>query len=378
MLYIIEIDCICLFILGFIFNRIHSSKNTLTSSRYFTMSILFSMIAITEEIVNMCLEAKLFGPLSEWVPLNKTLIVIYYVSTVAATYYWFLHCGYTINKKQFSKRKVVILSSTFVFMTFTLSFLSCFNEWYFYFDNNNIYHRGPYFFINTIFCYLYAIGAFGICVFAARREKDYIKRKSYKLLAMYIIFPFGLSIIQLFSREIPTNHIGMTIPVWFIYTMMQELQISTDNLTNMNNRNQLKKYAEIVTANYQNDCSLYLFMIDVDKFKHINDTYGHAEGDNALVLTSDILKDVANEFGGFVARYGGDEFTFIASFDMDGTADVIKKRICEASERASKNKEYLLSLSVGYAKFLEGMKVSDWFSKADKNMYFEKERKKQA
>ena len=49
-------------------------------------------------------------------------------------------------------------------------------------------------------------------------------------------------------------------------------------------------------------------MMDMDHFKHINDEYGHLEGDAALVLLAGILKKVCVNYNGVLARYGGDEF----------------------------------------------------------------------
>lgn len=52
-------------------------------------------------------------------------------------------------------------------------------------------------------------------------------------------------------------------------------------------------------------------MMDADGFKQINDHYGHVEGDHALQVVSKALKDVCSMSGGFIARYGGDEFVVL-------------------------------------------------------------------
>jgi diguanylate cyclase (GGDEF)-like protein len=52
------------------------------------------------------------------------------------------------------------------------------------------------------------------------------------------------------------------------------------------------------------------FLVDVDNFKTVNDTYGHAIGDKALIATANFLSDIIGEKG-IVGRYGGDEFMFV-------------------------------------------------------------------
>mgnify|MGYP002737656633 CR=1 FL=1 len=56
---------------------------------------------------------------------------------------------------------------------------------------------------------------------------------------------------------------------------------------------------------------VYLLMMDADGFKQINDRYGHVEGDHALQVISAALKEVCSASGGFIARYGGDEFVVL-------------------------------------------------------------------
>ena len=56
---------------------------------------------------------------------------------------------------------------------------------------------------------------------------------------------------------------------------------------------------------------VYLLMMDADGFKQINDHHGHVEGDHALQVISTVLKDVCSASGGFIARYGGDEFVVL-------------------------------------------------------------------
>jgi diguanylate cyclase (GGDEF)-like protein len=82
-----------------------------------------------------------------------------------------------------------------------------------------------------------------------------------------------------------------------------------DPLTGLINRNYFREQVEIELKRIGRDGgSSALFFIDLDRFKFINDTYGHAAGDRLLVAVSNLLKQRMRE-GDLVGRFGGDEFT---------------------------------------------------------------------
>lgn len=80
---------------------------------------------------------------------------------------------------------------------------------------------------------------------------------------------------------------------------------NTDFLTGLYNRRSLYQYLH----NNRNGRLLNLLYVDLDYFKHVNDTYGHKVGDDALILTAKVLRECfKNEF---IARIGGDEFLIV-------------------------------------------------------------------
>jgi len=88
---------------------------------------------------------------------------------------------------------------------------------------------------------------------------------------------------------------------------------TTDELTGLFNRRgfyNLGKYA--ITSARRRAEPLTLAWLDLDKFKYINDTFGHEEGDNALRAMANLLRDSFRE-ADLLVRYGGDEFAIIFS-----------------------------------------------------------------
>lgn len=117
-----------------------------------------------------------------------------------------------------------------------------------------------------------------------------------------------------------------------------------------------------------------LVLIDLDKFKEINDTYGHLIGDK--VLTHFALK--LKESEGRIVRYGGDEFLII--FDQNHTANQIdmkmKKMLTYWKTMSFKSDHYnfKINFSYGIATFDIDSNVEDVISQADNAMYRHKSR----
>lgn len=122
-----------------------------------------------------------------------------------------------------------------------------------------------------------------------------------------------------------------------------------DELTGLYNRRGFMTLAEHqMRLSRRKQSAFYLIFADLDGMKIINDTYGHKEGDQALVQTAHLLKET---FRGsdIVARMGGDEFAIFAIEPAASSADQIAKRFQDniAAFNAKQTKPYALSVSVG-------------------------------
>ena len=159
---------------------------------------------------------------------------------------------------------------------------------------------------------------------------------------------------------------------------MQTL-VSVDALTRLNNRGQINRYME--QLRYKEESHIFAMMIDVDNFKTINDTYGHAEGDRALMLVSDALKKTCGWIQSpvFLGRYGGDEFTIIIQDPAEDKQPKEIERVIHsnmAEARKEQNLPYKLEVSVGYAELIdESDTMHDCLNRADKKLYMAKKSK---
>jgi diguanylate cyclase (GGDEF)-like protein len=107
----------------------------------------------------------------------------------------------------------------------------------------------------------------------------------------------------------------------------------TDHLTGLNNRLGLeRKLAHLMKENVQgHPTPFFLLLIDLDKFKEVNDTYGHKAGDMVLIHFSSILTGILRKTD-FIARLGGDEFVVLLCdlTNQSKAIDIAGKIITEA------------------------------------------------
>lgn len=106
-----------------------------------------------------------------------------------------------------------------------------------------------------------------------------------------------------------------------------EQEAHTDNLTSLHNRRAFDKHFYMEEKSAQrNDQPLALIMIDVDYFKKLNDSLGHAEGDNCLVEIGKILQQVTTRPRDFAARFGGEEFVILLpETPLEGAIQIANK-----------------------------------------------------
>lgn len=103
-----------------------------------------------------------------------------------------------------------------------------------------------------------------------------------------------------------------------------------DPLTDLPNRLQLREHLEAVSARVRRGDAFALFYLDLDRFKHINDSYGHAVGDELLKAVAGRLQNCIREID-LVARIGGDEFVIVQTFiETHGDTAMLAKRIIAA------------------------------------------------
>ncbi|WP_304038983.1 GGDEF domain-containing protein [Fibrobacter succinogenes] len=230
-----------------------------------------------------------------------------------------------------------------------------------------------YYMLLAIMPMLYWITATIRGVIRAREVQNQPNFRTYLIVASYtpgVLIAGGAQVF--FALTTPLFCFWCTFIILFVYLHLQNQLISTDSLTMLNNRNRLHDF--LLQQREEKDS--FVIMVDVDHFKQINDTYGHAEGDRALVLVSQALKKACEQlsYSMFLCRYGGDEFLMIAQTDVpDEVVKKIKDCLQEEVEKENGSRSYTIEASMGFARW-DGRPDSfkESMVNADKKMYEDK------
>ncbi len=151
----------------------------------------------------------------------------------------------------------------------------------------------------------------------------------------------------------------------------------TDGLTNLFNSryfySQLK--GEIDRSNRYNH-PLSLLLLDIDKFKTYNDSFGHLAGDKVLVRLGKVIKSCLRKMDS-AYRYGGEEFTVILPETVGPEAAKVAERIRGkvALEKFTneQKKPIIITISIGATEYRSQEDVTEFVQRADKAMYVSKQ-----
>lgn len=137
-----------------------------------------------------------------------------------------------------------------------------------------------------------------------------------------------------------------------------------DPLTGALNKTALYEAMEIETRTSQ---VFSILVFDIDKFKRINDTFGHQAGDDVLMRMVDIAKGCMRS-GDNIGRYGGDEFSIVIPNADSKTAFRVAERFRSGIEQSNGKPKF--TVSIGYATYpVDGETVDDLIGAADAGLY---------
>jgi diguanylate cyclase (GGDEF)-like protein/PAS domain S-box-containing protein len=181
-------------------------------------------------------------------------------------------------------------------------------------------------------------------------------------------------IVDIFGENIGCIQLIRDVTIQYNYEQQNIKYANTDFLTGLNNRRSLFDYL----TGLGNNTMISIIMVDLDKFKGVNDTYGHAAGDEALKITSLVLEECFSD--GFIARIGGDEF--IVALVGENGLQQIEQRTQKLLDTLQKNYAYKeefheLSASAGIAQerleVCDIKHIEDLFKRSDDALYNAKE-----
>lgn len=155
----------------------------------------------------------------------------------------------------------------------------------------------------------------------------------------------------------------------------QSKQLHIDFLTKIPNRAAWSERLEVEFTRYQRyKHPLNIAVIDIDKFKVINDTFGHLAGDKVLnVIAQTLQKSIRNT--DFIARYGGEEFAILLPEISIKQSQITLEKLCQVIKNIPfkfKKQSISITISVGCTSFYQTDDLDSAFERADQALYHAK------
>ena len=204
-------------------------------------------------------------------------------------------------------------------------------------DANSVYTHGP---LYLLYMSVY-FGAIFYSIYAVLRSVRKYQYGGFSFLLGILLFTLSGFLFHILQDNIRLDYLTTAVSAIIIYVFTLDMIQQTDELTGLINR---RGYENRLT--HMTDPCVIL-IIDVDRFKSINDTYGHQAGDRCLRTVGSILRDTFLHYGKSY-RIGGDEFCVILTSHTQWVEALIRD-LEQRMEYARREDELLPSLSIGFA-----------------------------
>ena len=227
---------------------------------------------------------------------------------------------------------------------------------------------------------IYIIAVLVYTLRRAAREENPAEKKNHLYTGIFPLMVVAGGLVQVvLLPDVPVFCFCCTLLMLIFYIKSMETQISMDPLTGINNRGQLLRFVSQDSNLHVEGRHTFVIMMDVNEFKDINDTYGHAAGDSALIIIAEAMKKVAKNqtMPIFLGRYGGDEFILIVHSLNEEEVCALISEIREQIVMGCKDQDapFIISIGAGYDELQEtgSDNFQDCMQRADEKLYQDKE-----
>ena len=279
---------------------------------------------------------------------------IYFMMIACSSCCWFFYV-FVIRDTDFmySRRRGFLCVLPFTALVVLLA-VSCFTDGgIFYIDAAGVYHRGPLYFLHPILSYWYVAAAAVHALTTTLQKRFAVHRRESLTLFLCTVLTVVCGGAQYVMPSLPLFSVGATLALLAVFLDSLTPMISLDPLTGIHNRRDLLVHLADEAKYLRHGERLHFLFLDVDSFKQINDSYGHAEGDRILRQIASELKAFCHHRKCYCARYGGDELAVVLVLrqeeDISETCDALTDAINSLHLRVFDSPE--VQVSVGRAEY---------------------------
>ncbi|MDD3395563.1 MAG: GGDEF domain-containing protein [Anaerotignum sp.] len=302
--------------------------------------------------------------------INWAVSSLYYFFNCFVGFVWFVYVSLLFYDKKIKIKKYwggigipLVLNTAIIFLNLKYNI-------FFHIDENNVYSRGPYFFVSLLTALPYFFIAFYYCIRVYQTAESILEKNDCATIMKTYFLPVIGIVFQYFFYGLSLIWACVVLSLLIIFINFQNKRISTDPLTQLNNRYQFDIYLQNIRHGMTKGEFYSILIIDVDKFKEVNDTYGHVFGDKILIGVASILRRACEETDAMIGRYGGDEFyVFCKTAVKEEIMERIHRGVVEFN--ATDSAGVGLSLSIGSSDFHgeESFSKEGVVERADREMY---------
>lgn len=377
----IDFPVICLLVIGIIFFDMVYSKDERAEIRALKLATVVAFFFILMDLfLDLCAE--------KFIPFNFT--ALYFVNILYNVIGFVLAFSWThyINVVFGETKRTILYIFMGLFIVICILSVVLMNTDYFLFEV--IEPDGSVTFNYGILDILWFIPEIPLIISSLLRglikmKKDgrLLQKEKIRSILLFSFMMLAVGLIQMLSYNAPLIGFAITIPLVFLYISTIRFDVSKDELTGLDNRRQLYRDVNNLLHDSVNVKSNCLIILDIDKFKSINDGFGHNEGDEALKILSSSLKKVCTENDCKAYRYGGDEFIVLKSdnpLEIDYSSDKICNDLKETLHEYNQTNQKIYKLEFTYGKTVfqandgSGESLEEIIERADRALYEEKEK----
>lgn len=361
-----QIDLIGIVFLSLLLLNQKKSVGLSSSQTLFNTLIYANIFIFVIDLLLVLLEGATFLYSTE---VLFAVTTVYFISSAFIPYAWVKYTFYSSIKKFDRRHRYNFINFVFFVISLLMIVLNFFDPLLFYITDLNTYQRGPMYLVFISLPLFLSIYCSTITYQASKKQKNEARRKELRLLSTFGGILFVATYLQSIFFGVAIVWITLTFFIYVIYLNVQNRSLTLDPLTKVNNRFALDYFMDRKLK--ESKSSFALCMIDVDKFKCINDTFGHGCGDVALQYTAKAIIHACKDEKAFIARYGGDEFVIVVPYTSKDRLEVLQQNVEERLLTTTKknNLPYTLKVSFGYAIWHGQQNLQDIMAEADAQMY---------
>lgn len=340
-----------------------TNRRSLTKTAVlFRAVVLVTMVMLVVEAAALAVD-RIPGRVLHWVAFIANSFQFIIILTPLTL--WLTYLDEIILTSERGKKHKRIVYIAFNIAAIVIVIVNCFTGVLFTISAENVYSRGPAVLWLMVMNAVLFLGYLP----SIRKYRKFINGRIYELILSLGALPFLGAAVQLSFYGTPLIWPMMALVALAAHTLVEKEEIRRDALTGLLSRIQMESRVQFLIDHRQ---PFSLILLDIDRFKSINDTYGHDEGDQALCVIANLLNKSIKQVDS-AYRYAGDEFILIIESERMDAANRVLERLESNLEKCilANKKPYLLTFSSGVA-FYDGVSVASvvgLFTLADERMY---------